>query len=247
MSATRFILIMTQYLSPYSSSSNLLSPSLPPSLFSLSLSLSLSQNKSTCALFSNAGVSTVLFCDRLCTISHTESTPQPRLCQTILQVGYLSPISHDCIMIEVMLVHCLSPPLLKQMSGFSRCLFSSIRDVTLIQQDPPPPVISLKRSGLLVSALRSKMRDEAALSPAPTHDSTSSRFRKVSDMMLQAGRADSDVTLLQRGSVHHSEADWQTNLPKNVAVAVTSELGETLALTTQVRTGVLAQTTSSSE
>lgn len=79
------------------------------------------------------------------------------------------------------------------------------------------------------------------MSPLPAHDSASSRFRKISDIVVQATKeSDAGVRksslLPSTTDVRHTEPDWHSHLPKNVAVAVTSEQGETLELNTKVMT-----------
>lgn len=119
-----------------------------------------------------------------------------------------------------------------------RCIFSSVRDVTLIQQEPEAAVV--KKSAVL-SSWRSRSGREDLMSPLPAHDSASSRFRKISDIVVQAAKeSDAGVRKLSllpsTTDVRHTEPDWHSHLPKNVAVAVTSEQGETLELDTKVMT-----------
>lgn len=119
-----------------------------------------------------------------------------------------------------------------------RCIFSSVRDVTLIQQEPEAAVV--KKSAVL-SSWRSRSGREDLMSPLPAHDSGSSRFRKISDIVVQATKeSDAGVRKLSllpsTTDVRHTEPDWHSHLPKNVAVAVTSEQGETLELNTKVMT-----------
>ena len=120
-----------------------------------------------------------------------------------------------------------------------RCIFSSVRDVTLIQQEPEAAVG--KKSALL-NTWRGKSGRDDLTSPLPAHDSGSSRFRKISDFVVQATRETDagarTLSLLPPSTtdVRHTETDWHSHLPKNVAVAVTSEQGETLELNTKVKT-----------
>ena len=108
--------------------------------------------------------------------------------------------------------------------------------MTLIQQEPETVVV--KKSAVLSSwRLRSGREDSS--SPIPVHDSVSSRFRKISDIVAQAAKeSDAGVrksSLLQSTTdARNVELDWHSHLPKNVAVAVTSEQGETLELNTKV-------------
>lgn len=125
-----------------------------------------------------------------------------------------------------------------------RCIFSNVRDVKLIQQEPEVAVV--KKSALL-STWRGRSGRDDATSPLPVHDSVSGRFRKISDFFVQATR-ESDAgtrmsTILPPSSidVRHVESDWHSHLPKNVAVAVTSEQGETLELNTKVMTLILSK------
>ena len=131
---------------------------------------------------------------------------------------------------------------IRNVSSFSlwfvpfRCIFSSLHDVTLTQQEPEP--VSLKRSTMLSSALRNRSVREDISSPIPSHDFA--RFRKISDMVMQASKeTDAGVRrssmLTSTTDARQTEPDWHSHLPRNVAVAVTSEQGETLELKTKVR------------
>ena len=104
----------------------------------------------------------------------------------------------------------------------------------------------VKKSALL-STWRGRSGRDDITSPLPVHDSTSGRFRKISDYFVQATR-ESDAgtrisTFLPPSSVdvRHTEPDWHSHLPKNVAVAVTSEQGETLELNTKVMALILSK------
>lgn len=117
-----------------------------------------------------------------------------------------------------------------------RCIFNNVRDVLLIQQEPETMVV--KKSAVL-SSWRGRSGREDSSSPLPLHDSISTRFRKVSDIVVQAAKeSDAGVrksSLLQSTTdVRHVEPDWHSHLPKNIAVAVTSEQGEILELNTKV-------------
>ena len=106
--------------------------------------------------------------------------------------------------------------------------------MTLIQQEPEP--VSIKRNPML-SSLRNRSIREDVSTPSPSHDSA--RFRKISDMVLQASKElDAGVRksslLTSTTDARHGEPDWHSHLPRNVAVAVTSEQGETLELKTKV-------------
>ena len=106
--------------------------------------------------------------------------------------------------------------------------------MTLIQQEPEP--VTLKRSAML-SSWRNRSAREDASSPNPSHDS--GRFRKISDILVQVAK-ESDAGVRKSSLLHstadmrHAEPDWHSHLPKNVAVAVISEQGETLELKTKV-------------
>ena len=118
-----------------------------------------------------------------------------------------------------------------------RCIFSSVRDVKLIQQEPE---VAVGRKSAVLNSWKSRSGRDDLTSPMPFHDSASSRFRKISDIVVQATR-ETDAGTLKTGllppstmDVRHTEPDWHSHLPKNVAVAVTSEQGETLELNTKV-------------
>lgn len=125
-----------------------------------------------------------------------------------------------------------------------RCIFSSVRDVMLIQQEPEAAVG--KKSAVL-NSWRGRSGRNDLTSPLPAHDSVSSRLRKISDFVVQATR-ESDtgarkLSLLPPSTtdVRHTEPDWHSHLPKNIAVAVTSEQGETLQLNTKVMALISSQ------
>ena len=106
--------------------------------------------------------------------------------------------------------------------------------MTLIQQEPDP--VSLKKSAMLSSWRNRSAREDAA---SPLAGLDSGRFRKISDIMVQVAKeSDSNVRksslLPSNTDVRHAESDWHSHLPKSVAVAVTSEQGETLELKTRV-------------
>ena len=91
---------------------------------------------------------------------------------------------------------------------------------------------------MLSSAWRNRSVREDISSPIPSHDSA--RFRKISDMVMQASKeTDAGVRrssmLTSTTDARQAEPDWHSHLPRNVAVAVTSEQGETLELKTKVR------------
>lgn len=91
---------------------------------------------------------------------------------------------------------------------------------------------------MLGSASRNRSVREDISSPIPSHDSA--RFRKISDMVVQAVKeTDAGVRkssiLTSTSDARQAEPDWHSHLPRNVAVAVTSEQGETLKLKTKVR------------
>lgn len=117
---------------------------------------------------------------------------------------------------------------------FFRCLFHSVHDVKLIQQEPE--LLSVKKSAML-SSWRNRSAREDGSSPIPSFDS--GRFRKISDIVVQATK-ESDASVRQssmlasNSDVRHGELDWHSHLPKRVAVAVVSEQGETLELKTKV-------------
>ena len=118
-----------------------------------------------------------------------------------------------------------------------RCIFSNLRDVALIQQEPETVVV--KKSAVLSSWRLRSGRDDSVASPIPIHDSVSSRFRKISDIVIHAAKeSDAGVRksslLPSTTDVRNVEPDWHSHLPNNVAVAVTSEQGETLELNNKV-------------
>ena len=89
----------------------------------------------------------------------------------------------------------------------------------------------------MLSSWRKRSGREDASSPLPSHDS--GRFRKISDIVVQATKeSDAGVRrsslLPSTTDVRHSEPDWHSHLPRNVAVAVTSEQGEILELKSKV-------------
>ena len=108
--------------------------------------------------------------------------------------------------------------------------------MALIQQEPE--AVAVKKSSVL-SSWRGRSGREDSSTPLPFHDSVSSRFRKISDIAVQAAKeSDAGVRksslLPSNTDVRNVELDWHSHLPKNVAVAVTSENGETLELNTKV-------------
>lgn len=119
---------------------------------------------------------------------------------------------------------------------FSRCIFNSVRDVMLTQQEPE--TVAQKKSSIL-SSLRSRSGREDLISPLPYADTFGSRFRKISDIVVQASKeSDTGVRkpsiLTSTLDARNAEPDWHSHLPNNFAVAVTSEQGETLELITKV-------------
>ena len=118
-----------------------------------------------------------------------------------------------------------------------RCIFSSVRDVKLIQQEPE---VAVGRKSAVLNSWKSRSGRDDLASPMPAHDSASSRFRKISDFVVQAtkeadtGARKTSLLLPSATDVRQTEPDWHSHLPKNVAVAVTSEQGETLELNTKV-------------
>ena len=119
---------------------------------------------------------------------------------------------------------------------FSRCIFNSVRDVMLTQQEPE--TVAQKKSSI-ISSLRSRSGREDLISPLPFADTFGSRFRKISDIVVQASKeSDTGVRkpsiLTSTLDARNAEPDWHSHLPNNFAVAVTSEQGETLELITKV-------------
>lgn len=109
--------------------------------------------------------------------------------------------------------------------------------MALIQQEPEAVVV--KKSAVLGSWRGRSGREDSSSSPIPIHDTVSSRFRKISDIVVQAAKeSDAGVRksslLPSTTDVRNVELDWHSHLPKNIAVAVTSEQGETLELNTKV-------------
>lgn len=118
-----------------------------------------------------------------------------------------------------------------------RCIFSSVRDVQLIQQEPE---VAVGRRSAMLNSWKARSGRDDLTSPMPAYDSTSSRFRKISDIVVQATRETDaggrkSLLLPSTTDVRPTEPDWHSHLPKNIAVAVTSEQGETLELNTKVR------------
>ena len=119
---------------------------------------------------------------------------------------------------------------------FSRCIFNSVRDVMLTQQEPE--TVAPKKSSI-ISSLRSRSGREDLISPLPFADTFGSRFRKISDIVVQASKESvpgvrKPSILTSTLEVRNAEPDWHSHLPNNLAVAVTSEQGETLELITKV-------------
>ena len=107
----------------------------------------------------------------------------------------------------------------------------------LIQQEPEAAV---GRKSTVLSSWRGRSGRDDLTSPQVAHDSLSGRFRKISDFVVQAtkeseaGAQKFSILPPSTTDVRHIEPDWHSHLPKNVAVAVTSEQGETLELNTKV-------------
>ena len=106
----------------------------------------------------------------------------------------------------------------------------------LTQQEPE--TVAQKKSSIL-SSLRSRSGREDLISPLPYADTFGSRFRKISDIVVQASKeSDTGVRkpsiLTSTLDARNAEPDWHSHLPNNFAVAVTSEQGETLELITKV-------------
>ena len=110
--------------------------------------------------------------------------------------------------------------------------------MVLTQQEPE--TVPVKKSSI-ISSWRSRSGREDLSSPLPIPDIGGSRFRKISDIVVQAAK-DTDAGVRKSSilpstiDVRHAEPDWHSHLPKSIAVAVTSEQGETLELNTKVTT-----------
>ena len=105
----------------------------------------------------------------------------------------------------------------------------------LIQQESE--TVMAKKS-IILGSFRSRGGKEDGTTPTVSHETATTRFRKISDMAMLASK-ESDT---QRSSVQPSttdsrqgESEWQSHLPRRVAVAVSSDQGETLELKTKVQ------------
>lgn len=142
-----------------------------------------------------------------------------------------------CFVNDPVLLAILSQPYsLDSVKPYFRCIFNSVRDVMLTQQEPE--TVAQKKSSML-SSLRSRSGREDLISPLPYADTFGSRFRKISDIVVQASKE--SVPGVRKPSIltstldaRNAEPDWHSHLPNNLAVAVTSEQGETLELITKV-------------
>ncbi|XP_048577711.1 dynein axonemal heavy chain 8 isoform X3 [Nematostella vectensis] len=147
-----------------------------------------------------------------------------------------------CFVTDAVLLGMLSKPHnLESVKPYIRCIFSSVRDVTLIQQEPETPA---NKSAFMVSAThwRQKVRDGDGLSVSgsPKEDVHSARFRKGSEMPPMSAKESesamrrSSVLQSSTADIRSGDGDWRSTIPQNIATAVSSELGETVQLRTQV-------------
>lgn len=113
-----------------------------------------------------------------------------------------------------------------------RCIFNGVHNVTISQLEPDAGETRKK------SVLRTTFKTKAGASQASSHDF--GRLKKTSDIAVNAAKeyeGDRKKSSIVPSGVDMRPAEpetWHSHLPKNVAVAVMSEQGEILELTTKV-------------